>query len=147
MLIQEREIIKRIPVYVKRGRNAGRKTGTIYFERNKSPFYYITKNFKSEQMMRNPKHIGELPISTDIIEELKKYEVKNVIFMIIGFDDAGSFYIIVPLKDYDNARGYSYDDPQKFVYLREYPRIYPEQGSLSKFEGVWWGKQCNKQEK
>lgn len=132
-LIVEREVIKRIPVYCRKGKNAGKQTGMIYFERNKSPYYFIRKNFRSSQLLQHPKHIGKLPISTSIIDELKKNNVVNVIFMIIGFDDAGSFYIVVPLKDYDNAQTEEWDDPQAFVWLKDYPRIYPEQGSLKKF--------------
>ena len=133
VLIRERDIIKRIPVFVSKGRNKGKQTGWIYFERNKEPYYYIVKSFRSSQLLQNPKHIGKLPISTTILEDLKKYGCKKVIFMITGFDDAGSFYIVVPLSDYDNAPKEEWDDPQVYVWLRDYPRIYPEQGSLGKF--------------
>ena len=132
-LIIERDIYKKIPIYVKQGRNKGRQTGFVFFEKYKTPYYYVIKNFKSDQMMRNPKHIGELPISETILEDLKKYGVTHIVFMIVGFDNAGSFYIVVLLKDYENSRGYSYDDPQRYINLKDYPRIYPEQGSLKSF--------------
>lgn len=134
MLIIEREVIKRIPVYVRKGKNAGKQAGMIYFERNKEPYYFVRKNFRSSQILQHPKHIGKLPISTTIIEDLKKYYVTKIVFMIIGYDNAGSFYIVVPLKDYDNAPLEEWDDPQRYVWLKDYPRIYPEQGSLKKFE-------------
>lgn len=131
-IIIERNIYKKIPIFCKSGRNRGKQTGMLYFERNKEPYYFVSKNFKSEQMMRHPKHIGELPISTSILKELKQHGCKNIIFWIIGYEEH-SFYIAVPLSDYDNAKGYEYDDPQKFVRMEEYSRIYPEQGSLTKF--------------
>ena len=133
VLIIERDIYKKVPIFCKKGRNKGKQVGFVHFERNKEPYFFIQKNFRISQMMRNPVHIGELPVSVTILDELKKLGVKNIIFMIIGFDDAGSFYVVVPLSDYDHAKQYSYDDIQKFVYLREYPRVYPEQGSLGKF--------------
>ena len=133
VLIHEREIVKRIPIFVKKGRNQGKKAGMIYFERNKPPYYYIIKNYKSGQIYQHPRHIGKLPISTTILDELKDNNVDRIVFMIVGFDNAGSFYIVVPLSDYDNAPEENYDDPQRFVYLYNYPRIYPEQGSLKKF--------------
>lgn len=136
VIINEREIIKKIPIFVKKGKNKGRQTGFIYFERNKEPYYYITKSFRGGQVHYAPKHIGKLPISTTILEDLKAHGVKNIVFMIIGFDDAGSFYIVVPLSDYNHAPIEDYDDAQAFVWMRDYSRIYPEQGSLGKFIGV-----------
>ncbi|MEK6880069.1 MAG: hypothetical protein AABY22_10695, partial [Nanoarchaeota archaeon] len=124
---------KKIPIFVTKGKNKGKRVGFVHFERNKEPYLFIQKSFRGSQMMRNPVHIGELPVSVTILDELKKLGVKNIIFMIIGFDDAGSFYIVVPLSDYDNAPKEEWDDPQVYVWLRDYPRIYPEQGSLGKF--------------
>lgn len=131
-IIEERNVIKRIPIYVKKGRNKGHQVGTLYFEKNKEPYYLVIKNFKSSQMMRHPKHIGELPVSITILNDLKQHGCKNIIFWIINYDEH-SFYIVVPLSDYDDANGYEYDDPQKYVRMEDYPRIYPEQGSLTKF--------------
>lgn len=131
-IIQEKDIIKKIPIFVKKGRNKGKKAGTLYFERNKEPYYYIVKSFRGSQLMQNPKHIGKLPISTTILDDLKKYGCRKIIFMIVGFDES-AFYIVVPLSDYDNAPTEEWDDPQRFVWMKDYSRIYPEQGSLKKF--------------
>lgn len=135
-LIHERDIIRKIPVFVTKGRNAGKQTGWIYFEKNKAPYYYIQKSYRSSQIMQHPKHRGKLPVSTSILNTLKEHGVANIVFMIVGYDDAGTFYIVVPAKDYENAPVEEWDDAQAFVWMQDYTRIYPEQGSLKKFIGI-----------
>ena len=131
-IIQEREIIKRIPVYVRKGRNAGKQTGMIYFERNKEPYYFIRKNWMEHQLYQAPKHRNTLSISKHILEELEKYDVKNVIFMITGMEK-GSFYYIVPLKKFWEGEKTDYDDTQYRIRVNNLTRYYPSQEGISKY--------------
>lgn len=132
MLINEKKIIKRIPVYVKYGRNAGKLAGNIIFEDLKYPYYYVEKKWKRSQIYVAPKHKNTLSISEHIIKECQKYNVKNVVFLIVGMEDR-SFYYIVPLKDFINGEKTMYDDTQLRIRTHNLNRYYPEQEGIDKF--------------
>lgn len=132
VLINEQEIVKRIPVYVKLGRNAGKLAGNIIFENYKYPYYYVEKKWKQSQIYVSPKHKNTLSISKHILEECDKYDVKNAVFFIIGMEDK-SFYYIVPIKDFWNGEITDYDDTQYRVRVHNLTRYYPEQENIGKF--------------
>jgi len=131
-LIQEREIIRRIPIVLKEGKNRGRIAGHIYIEKNKEPYFFIEKLFKKEQMFQMPKLIGRLPISVHIIPELEKHNVRKVVYMIIGYEKR-SFFVGVPLADLKRGKEIIYDELQRYVRLESYPRIYDLRENLDNF--------------
>lgn len=131
-LINELEIIKKIPVYVMKGRNKGKQAGEIIFERNKEPFYFQTKNWRRHQLYQAPKHKNTLSISEHILKFIESFGVKKYVAMIIGLEDK-SFYYIVPLKDFWNGEKTEYDDAQYRIRIHNLIRYYPEQEGISKY--------------
>ncbi len=132
VLINEREIVKRIPVYVKEGRNAGKMAGNIIFENYKYPYYYVEKKWKRSQLYVAPKHRNTLSISKHILEECNKHNVKNAVFFIVGMEKK-SFYYIVPIKDFWKGEITDFDDTQYRVRIHNLTRYYPEQEGIGKY--------------
>ena len=131
-LINETEIVKRIPVYVKFGRNVGKLAGNIIFENYKEAYYYVEKKWKRSQIYVSPKHKNTLSISEHILDECKKHNVKNAVFMIVGMEKK-SFYYIVPIKEFYEGEITDFDDVQRRVRIHGLTRYYPEQEGISKY--------------
>ena len=131
-IINEREVIKRIPIYIKGGKNKGKQGGMLIFEKDKLPYYYVVKNFKRNQLYVAPKHRNTIGISIDIIDELEKHGAEKAIFQIIGLEET-SFYYIVPLKDFRKGEFTDYDDPQFRLRTSGLFRYYPTQTDISKY--------------
>ena len=131
-LINEKEIVKKVPVYVMKGINKGRIAGHIHYENYKQPYYFVIKNWKSSQLYQAPKHRNTLSVSEDILLLLEEKGVKNVVFMIVGMEER-SFYYIVPLKDFFEGEKTEYDDVQLRIRIHNLTRYYPEQEDISKF--------------
>lgn len=128
-LINEREIVKRIPIYCRKGRNAGKQTGEIIIEKYKFPYYFVIKNWKKSQIYQAPKHRNTLSVSEHILKKLEEYDVKNIIFMITAMEKR-SFYYIVPLKKFLGGEKTEYDDPQYRIRIHNLMKYYPEQSQL-----------------
>jgi len=131
-LINEKEVVKRIPVFVRKGRNAGKEAGQIVFENYKLPYYFVMKNWKRSQIYIAPKHKNTLSVSEHIMELLEKHNVKNIVFMITGMEEK-SFYYIVPLKDFWDGEKTTFDDLQYRVRIHGLTRYYPEQEGIAKY--------------
>ena len=131
-LIKEKNIVKRIPIYCRKGRNAGRQTGEIIIEKYKFPYYFVIKNWKNSQLYQVPKHKNTLSVSEHILKKLEEYGVKNIVFMITAMEKR-SFYYIVPLKNFWNGEKTEYDDPQYRIRMHNLPKYYPEQERIDKF--------------
>jgi hypothetical protein len=133
MLINEKNVRKRVPVYIRFGKNAGRVAGYIIFEDLKLPYYYVEKKWKAGQIYLAPKHKNTLSISEHIIQECQKHGVVNIVFLIVGMEDK-SFYYIVPLKKFiEDSERTTYDDAQLRIRINGLTRYYPEQEGIEKF--------------
>ena len=132
VLINEKEIVKKEPVYVMSGINKGKIAGYIHYENYKQPYYFVIKNWKASQIYIAPKHRNTLSVSEDILLLLDEKGIKNIVFMIVGMEER-SFYYIVPLKDFFEGEKTMYDDAQLRIRINNLTRYYPEQEGLYKF--------------
>lgn len=116
-----------IPLFIKKGRNKNRQVG-YYNTEDKT--YYKTINYKSGQMLMNPKYSGLIGISKSIIAQLQGYGCKKIRIQIIGYEK-NVFDIVITLNKFiEHSKEYDWDDIQLFSPLNLFERIYPEQEVL-----------------
>jgi len=132
MYIVQKKIRRSIPVRVKQGKNTGKKAGHIIYEDGNDAYYYVEKHYRKGQMWHKPQYMGYVNVSVDIIEKLIKRDIKKAVFMFIGYEK-DSFYIIIPLKEFQQGRVTEYDDKQFQVNWKDKPRIY---GNQIQLEGI-----------
>jgi len=133
MLIDQKEVVRRIEVRVRSGKNMGFVAGHIVFENYKEPYYFVRKKFNKQQVWYKPEYRNYLALSKDIIEtDLDKREIKTVVFLMTGFDK-DPFYLIVPIKDFKQGKVIKFDDEQYVVDMTRYVRIDFRQNNINMF--------------
>ncbi len=110
----------KIPLYIKRGRNFGKRCG-YYDQETKT--YNKTINYKSNQMMQSPKNIGRIGISKTILAQLQGYKCEKICIQVTGFEKR-SFYIIIHLDNFiKNGKEENWDDVQVLTHMKHFIRL------------------------
>ena len=109
----KQKIIRKIQLYCKKGMNRGKPLGKVIYEKDKEPYYYYTRMSQSEQMFRLEKYKNLLPISTTILDDLKKLKVNKTIGRITL--STGTFFIVATRKEFEEGETLMFDDVQKAI--------------------------------
>jgi len=133
-IINYKEIIREVQITVRKGKNYGRKIGTVIFERNKRPYLYVEKNFSNAQMFFKPQLREYMWISISALEDIKKLgmlETDKIIYRITGYEK--TFFLIFTLKEFiESNKSIDYDDLQKGVLWNNKPRLFGDERTLDK---------------
>lgn len=126
-----KRVIQEVRLYCKAGKNSGKQLGIVKFLDGGDSYYYLMKRTSSGQLFKLPKYKDLLPVSTTIIEDLKKLKVEKLIFYLCLKDDF--FFIVVPRKDFEEGELLTFDDEQLAVRIPKYPRHYEFPKGLNEY--------------
>lgn len=124
-------IAVRIPVIVLSGKNKGKQAGTICIPDSGYPFYRVDKFYRYGSMYHKKEYLKFINLSVDIAEHLQKKSVQNVVALMHYGSD--TFYVVIPLKDFMEAKIVEQDDKQYQADWSKYPRIPYSQETLNEY--------------
>lgn len=106
----------------------------------KNDTYFTVRNYYKNQIFKMPKYKGAMGINVDILKRLIANNVKNLCFLVIGYEEK-SFYVISSIQHFllhsdkiNFDKGKSGWGEQRILPMNDWTRIYDfKQQEITKY--------------